>query len=359
MSAFDLVIIVILIALTLRGVWKGMVSQIVSVGSLVVCWIVASRFAFLIAPSIPAEAPWNKVGAMIVLFAVTMIAIRFVHGFMEKKLKDWHLSGLNTFFGGGLGLAKGLILCMVLTFFGVTISVGTREMVFQSKSGRHLADLIAKTGTFIPKDSCDLLRAQIDLFNAKMEGEAESTVRPAEQADDYLQQMLAAREDAGDEAQQDSKFGEYLSRTGAVLGEIQSLRDDLEQNKSKASSLLDAIGRWWNGDAAVTQLTDTQDATETVKAAATVIAETPRSETPVYTPPRAENLAELFQRENAALAKEVPTGEIVNEAMGMPRPSSSFRLRRSGANQRQNSEHLLHSTQSNRSAEPAAVFSGR
>lgn len=249
MSVFDLIILAILIALTLRGIMKGMVSQIVSVGSLFVCWIVASRFAFVIAPSIPAEEPWNKIGAMIVLFIVTMIAIRFVHGYLEKKLKDWHLDGLNKYLGAGLGFVKGLLVCMVLTFFAVMLSETTREVVFQSKSGRHLANLIAKTGTFIPSDSCELLRTQIATFNAKVNG---TSVESEGSENDHMQAMLAAKDSTNEESFSDAlqggtKIGELFSRSNAVLDELQSLRDDFHQETSGAASLLDAIGKWWNG----------------------------------------------------------------------------------------------------------------
>ena len=42
MSIFDLIVLAILAALVLRGIWKGMISQIVSVASYIVCWNVAT-----------------------------------------------------------------------------------------------------------------------------------------------------------------------------------------------------------------------------------------------------------------------------------------------------------------------------
>ncbi len=383
MSVFDLIIFVVMIALTLWGLWKGAVSQIVSVGSLIVCWIVASRFAFVIAPSIPAEAPWNKIGAMIVLFGITMIAIRLVHGVIEKKLKDWGLGGLNKTLGGGLGFVKAVLVCMVLTFFGVTLSVATREMVFQSKTGNHLAHLITRTGTLIPEDSCELLRAQIDLFNATVAKTPDANSNAANDAENtYMQQMLTAvnkddsASNAATYATSRSKLGDYLARTSAVVGEIQNLRDDLAdgfvRDQSQAASLLDAIGQWWNGDedddtpkqelatsketvkeAVLETPTATSAHANTVKTASVPLTTTEetlfRSDVPkTFSPPSVQALAEFLPQADA----------IPAETMDIPHTSAPFRLR-PPASRQQSTDRLLRSTQSSRSAKPASVFSQR
>jgi len=241
MSVFDLIIFAILIAFALRGWMTGMIAQIVSVGSLIVSWIVASRFAFLVAPSIPAEEPWNKIGAMIVLFAVTLIAVRFAHSCLEKKIKDWHLAKLNWYLGGLLGFVKGLFLCLILTFFGVMLSEVTRDIVFQSKSGNHLIRLIETTGAFIPSDSYELLHRQFALFNAQVNGtetEVSDNTSPEEKS---LQKMLASIPTGQETVEKN--FGNLISQGQSLLEKAQSLKQGTDQ----AASLLDAIGRWWAG----------------------------------------------------------------------------------------------------------------
>jgi uncharacterized membrane protein required for colicin V production len=223
-----------------------MVSQIVSVGSLLVCWLVASRFAFLFAPSIPAEAPWNKIGAMVVLFAVTMLAIWFLHGRLEQKIKDWKLAKVNRFLGGLLGFIKGFVLCMILTFFCVTLSEATRTMVFQSKSGKYLTASIAKVGTFAPKDSCELLQTQLDLFNSKMNGETGNTVSGSlNPEEDSLQKMLSDGKLSIADGQQG--FGSVLTQSNKLLQQAKQLQDDWQEQEKKAVSLFDAVGKFFWG----------------------------------------------------------------------------------------------------------------
>ena len=218
MSVFDLVILAILAALTLRGIWKGMISQIVSVASFFVCWIVATRFGSLVAPTIPLEAPWNQVAAMAIIFVITLIAIRFAYAVLEKLIKHWHLDKLNTFLGGVLGFTKGLLLCLIITFFSVMFSETSRDIVLNSKSGFYLVQIITQISVFVPKDSYEFVHTQIALFQDKVEeavpGRAPETL-PI-QSSETVRQMLA-----------------QLQRT---------------QNPPESSgSLLTALSKWWKG----------------------------------------------------------------------------------------------------------------
>jgi uncharacterized membrane protein required for colicin V production len=258
MSVFDLIIFSVLAALAFRGWMTGMIAQIVSVGSLVVSWIVASRFAFLIAPSIPAEEPWNKIGAMIVLFIITLFAVRLTHRYLEKKIKDWNLAKWNRHLGGLLGFIKGLILCMVLTFFGVMLSETTREVVFKSKSGHYLVRLIESTEAFIPPDSCELLRRQLEHFNAQINGdttdgdtgdtingtETSAGLSPEEKSLQKMRELIPSDQEIQDvRAKTQSNLENLFSQGSSFLEQAQNIR----QGTEKAASLLDALGKWWTG----------------------------------------------------------------------------------------------------------------
>ncbi len=225
MSVFDLIVLAILAFLTIRGVLKGMVSQIVAILSLVLSWIIATRFAFLLAPSIPAESPWNKIGAMLILFLVSMLAIRFASRLIEHALKCLRLEGLNKLLGGVFGLVKGVLLCMILTFLGVMVSESTREIVFQSQSGKRLALLIERCKAFIPEDSCQLLSKKIDEFQQTIRGDANTS--------EILDQFENER------SRERQRVSQLFTQTVASNGEVEN---------AEPSSLLDAIGKWWKGE---------------------------------------------------------------------------------------------------------------
>ncbi|GHT14069.1 hypothetical protein FACS1894170_10710 [Planctomycetales bacterium] len=221
MSVFDIIVFTILVALTLRGIWKGMISQIVSVGAYFVGWIIASRFAFLVAPSIPAEEPWNQVGAMAVLFVVVMVAVRFFHAVLESFVKRLHLEGLNKLLGGALGCLKAVLVCMVLTFFAVMLSETSQNIVFQSKTGNFFVDVITKTSTFVPNDSYELLQQQLDKFNTK------TAQRPA-----ASQNIVPAAAEPVSTGSLMSAVGKWWSGTKEVVTEnvTKNLTQELTQN---------------------------------------------------------------------------------------------------------------------------------
>ena len=235
MSVFDLIVLTILAALTLRGIWKGMVSQIVSVASFFICWLVATRFGGLIAPTIPVEAPWNQVAAMATIFLVTMIAIRFAYAALEKLIRHWHLAKLNSLLGGVLGFVKGLLICLIITFFAVMFSETSRDVVFNSKTGIHLVKLITQVSVFIPKDSYEFVHTQLAQFQTKVDqavpGRTPETLQV--QSSETVQQ---------------------------VLGQLQPTKA-----KNSTSSLLSAISKWWNGSQ--------NDAAETTAETVTVTAQ--------------------------------------------------------------------------------------
>jgi len=215
-SVFDLIILAILAALTLRGIWKGMVSQIVSVVSYFVCWIVATRFGSLVAPTIPLEAPWDQVAAMAVVFLITLVGIRFARVALEKLIKDWHLEKLNKSLGGLLGFTKGLLLCLIITFFAVMLSDTSRAVVFNSKTGSHLVQLITRISLFVPKDSYEFVHTQFAQFQSKVDGvvpgQLPGTV-PV-QSSETVQQV----------------FAKLQGKT-----------------EPSASSLMTALSNWWDG----------------------------------------------------------------------------------------------------------------
>ena len=218
-NVFDLIILAILAALTLRGIWKGMISQLVSVAAIFVCWIVATRFGSLVAPTIPVEAPWDQVLAMGIVFLITWIAIRFAHAALEKIIKHWHLEKLNKLLGGALGFAKGLLICLILTFFAVMVSETSRDVVFNSKSGFHMVKLIAQIGLFVPKNSYEFVHKQLALFQDKIDeavpGQTPETVQV--QSSETMQQLL------------------------------EQVQQTTETTKTGAGSLLTALSQWWNG----------------------------------------------------------------------------------------------------------------
>ena len=164
LTIFDFVVIGILALMAIRGGLSGLVGQVVSLASIVVGWIVAARCNVLFGPLLPLEEPWNRYAAMILLFVGVWIGFRLLHAMICGVLKKWQIKEFDRQLGALVGLLKGIFVCMVITFFAVSLSEVTRSYVLASKSGHYLALLIDKTGALIPADMSKRLSAQIDQF---------------------------------------------------------------------------------------------------------------------------------------------------------------------------------------------------
>ena len=168
-QGYDLLMLVILVMAAVFGAWKGLAWQIASIASLVVSSIVAVRFSAQVAPHIYGQAPWNRFLAMLILFMVTSLAVwllfRFVAGFIDRlKLKEFDRQ-----MGALFGVAKGVLFCLVITFFAVTLAEGSRQAVLNSHSGKFTAKLLQKAAPVMPEEVRDVLGKYIDDFERKLD----------------------------------------------------------------------------------------------------------------------------------------------------------------------------------------------
>ena len=165
MQPYDIAMLVVLISATLFGAWKGMAWQIASLASLVASYFVALRFGAELAPVFGKQEPWNRFIAMFVLYAGTSLAIwlafRLVAGIIDRvRLKEFDRQ-----IGGLFGLAKGVLLCLIITFFAVTLSNQAREFVLESRSGVYISQLIDRATPLIPPELHDVLAPYLQEFD--------------------------------------------------------------------------------------------------------------------------------------------------------------------------------------------------
>ncbi len=152
MEIYDVVMLVVLFGATIFGAWKGFAWQIASVASLVVSYLVALRFSEQLAPTFGDQAPLNRFIAMAALYAGTSfmiwLAFRIVAGFINRvRLKEFDRQ-----MGALVGAAKGVLLCIAITFFAVTLSEQARSAVLTSRSGRVIAQALHQAEGVMPSE---------------------------------------------------------------------------------------------------------------------------------------------------------------------------------------------------------------
>ena len=153
MQTYDLLMLLVLVAATLFGFWKGMAWQLASLASLVLSYFAALRFSTQLAPVFGEHAPWNRFVAMLVIYIATSFAIWTLFRLVSKIIDRVKLEGFDRQLGALLGFGKGVLLCVAITFFSVTLLPPAQgEAIVASRAGRYIVVLLDKTHTVVPPE---------------------------------------------------------------------------------------------------------------------------------------------------------------------------------------------------------------
>jgi membrane protein required for colicin V production len=169
MQTYDLVMLLVLAGCTIFGFYKGMAWQLASLASLVLSYFVALNFCDQLAPHIGAEPPLNRIGAMLALYLGTSLVVwlvfRAVKGAIDKiKLKDFDHQ-----VGGMFGTLKGVLFCLVITFFAVTLSERARDAIVRSRSGYYMSRLIERAKPLLPEGVDETLGPYLDRLDEELQ----------------------------------------------------------------------------------------------------------------------------------------------------------------------------------------------
>ena len=153
MQTYDLLMVLVLVCATMFGFWKGMAWQLASLASLVVSYIAALKFSERLAPTFGDTAPWNRFVAMLAIYIVTSFmiwtAFRLISGAIDKV----RLEAFDKQLGAMFGFAKGVLLCIAVTFFAVTLLPPAQgEMIVGSQSGQYIVQLLNKADAVMPPE---------------------------------------------------------------------------------------------------------------------------------------------------------------------------------------------------------------
>jgi membrane protein required for colicin V production len=167
-EGYDLVMLGILAAAAVLGYFKGLVWQIAWIAGIAASSYVAIRFGGPLSPFFGQQAPWNKLIAMLALYVATSLAVWLVFRVVSGAINAIHLSAFDHQLGLLLGLAKGGLLCVVITFFAVTLAPGYRDQIVASRSGRIVAELIVRADQYLPKDVVETVSPFVRQFEDQL-----------------------------------------------------------------------------------------------------------------------------------------------------------------------------------------------
>ena len=170
MESYDILMLVVVAVTTLIGFRKGLAWQIASVAAIFVSYFVAVQFRDVVAAKIDTGPPWNTALAMLILYIgtsfVIWMAFQFVRGFIDRaRLKEFDRQ-----LGAVFGLAKGILLCVIITLFAVTLlSDDMRRQVIESRSGLFIARLLDNADTVMPTEIQEFLHPYVARLDEQLE----------------------------------------------------------------------------------------------------------------------------------------------------------------------------------------------
>jgi membrane protein required for colicin V production len=171
MQTYDLLMLLVLVCATIFGFWKGMAWQLASLASLVVSYLAALKFSERLAPTFGSTAPWNRFVAMLVIYMVTSFmiwtAFRLISGVIDKV----KLEAFDKQLGAMFGFAKGVLLCVAVTFFAVTLLPPTQgEMIVGSQSGQYIVAFLNKADAVVPPELHEVIGPYLHKVQERLNG---------------------------------------------------------------------------------------------------------------------------------------------------------------------------------------------
>ncbi len=172
MVAYDFLMLAILAGAILWGVYKGMAWQVASFASLVASYFVSMQLREPVANALGLQPPWGNLAAMLGLYMATSLVVWVVFSMINKTLAQFELKDWDRQVGAGLGLVKGVLLCIIVTMFAVALTKDdSRQQIVQSKSGFYITKVIHNLHGVMPAEVNEVVGPFIDRYNQRINGQ--------------------------------------------------------------------------------------------------------------------------------------------------------------------------------------------
>jgi membrane protein required for colicin V production len=170
MDAYDMIMLLVLAIGMLFGAWKGLAWQIASVTSIFASYFVAYQFRMPLANMIKASEPWNIFLAMLIIYLATSLAIWIAFRFVSEIIERVKLKEFDRHAGAVLGLCRGVLWCVIITLFAVTLlSDERKEQIVHSRSGYYIAVLLDKSHTIMPEEVHEVIAPYIHKLDGRLD----------------------------------------------------------------------------------------------------------------------------------------------------------------------------------------------
>lgn len=155
MSMLDVIVLLVLVLTVVRGLMRGMVDTLFSLGGWVLAFVAGQWGAALAGPLLPAVVgqPGTRyfVG-FAAIFLVVLIVVRLLGYAIASMIEAIGLGSLDEVLGGVIGLAKGAVILVGLTLAAGLTSLPRTDFWKQAALSGNLQALAKRTLPLIPAD---------------------------------------------------------------------------------------------------------------------------------------------------------------------------------------------------------------
>lgn len=157
MTPYDAAMAGLVVAGMIWGGLKGITWQVASIASLVFGYTAAHTLSGPLASQFPGEPAVARSLAMVVIYAAVSGGIFVVAWTIRATLKKLKFEAFDRHLGMVLGGLEGALLGLVGTVFVVGLAPKTRDPIFQSPSGRVVAQVMDAVGPVLPGEVRDAI----------------------------------------------------------------------------------------------------------------------------------------------------------------------------------------------------------
>lgn len=126
MTVFDYIFVGVLALSAAVGMWRGLVSEIISLLAWVVALLAAWRFAgdaAILFAGVIVEPVWRQVAGFAAIFVLVLLCAAVLRFLLRELLKAVGLGAVDRLFGAFFGLARGLAVALLVVLLGGLVGV--------------------------------------------------------------------------------------------------------------------------------------------------------------------------------------------------------------------------------------------